>query len=68
MAISIQKHQLAFDIMKITLKMEQMIEHAPNSKLYNMSNVDYTRFMALNKRKCEMIDELKTLMNNDGDL
>ena len=36
--------------------------------LHNMPNAEYTRYMALNKSKSEMIQELKTLMNNDGDL
>lgn len=48
--------------------MELMIEHAPNHMVHNMPNVDYARYMALNKKKSEMIEELKNLMVIDGDL
>lgn len=54
--------------MKITFLMEQMIEQAPNHMLHNMTHTEYMRYMALNKKKSEMIEEIKVLMHNDEDL
>ncbi|CAF1078985.1 unnamed protein product [Rotaria sordida] len=68
MAIGIDKHRLAFEIMKITFQMEDMIKQTPNSLLHEMNNNEYVRYTDLLKRKSAMIDELQKLMLNDGDL
>ena len=66
--IFVQKHNLAFEIVKTTFQMEQMIKQAPGSSLHNMTDVEYHRYTDLLKKKSAMSAEVHALMINDGDL
>lgn len=54
--------------MILIFQMEEMVERTPNRMIHNMSNVEFAQYNALNKRKSEMIEELKILTTIDGDI
>ncbi|CAF4660215.1 unnamed protein product [Rotaria socialis] len=68
MAISVIKHKLAFEILQINFQMEKLIEQAPESDMSKMNDISYDRYTTLQKTKSGMINELKKLMVNDGDI
>ena len=68
MFVFFQKFELAFEIMKLTFTMDQIVQQAPNGLFHNMSPTDVLRHCDLSRKKDEMMDQLKMLMINDHDI